>query len=279
MNTLSIQEQSQVLSLLCEGTSIRTTERLTGIHRDTIMRLVVRTGEHAQMILNEKMNNLAVEQLQCDELHCFVGKRQKNLTPEEAQDQYYGEQYVFLPMCAKSKLIPTFRVGKRTAQTARSLMMELSTRITTRFQLSTDAFPAYLDTVQRVWGTDVDYAQVVKHYDEDMSGTRRYAPPRIIRTTILPLIGKPKRKHCSTSYIERQNLNMRMDLRRLTRLTNGYSKKWENLRAMLAIYIYFHNFGKVHLSLRVTPAMEKGLTKHIWSWEEMLSYKSQRIAA
>jgi hypothetical protein len=159
-------------------------------------------------------------------------------------------------------------------------MMELSTRIITRFQLSTDAFSGYLEAVDRVWGSDIDYGQIHKHYGEEpQRGEKRYSPANIIRVTIKSLLGEPKRKDISTSYVERQNLTMRMQMRRFTRLTNAFSKKWENLKASLALHFYHYNFMRIHQSLRVTPAMEAGISKHLWTWEEFLGWNNQAMRA
>jgi len=270
MNTLPSDKKTLVLSLLSEGNSIRSIERMSGVHRDTIMRLMVSAGERCHEFMDSRMMNLKVSKLQCDEIYCYVGKHQKELTQEEMDDQFIGEQYVFVPMDAETKLIPCFRLGKRTSQNARSIMVELSTRIVTRFQLSTDAFPGYYDAVDRVFGEDVDYGVLHKSYENEPQEVHRYSPGRIIHATKRSMIGEPDRKHISTSYVERQNLTMRMSMRRFTRLTNAYSKKWENLRAALRLHFWQYNFARVHESLRVTPAMEAGVTKHIWTWEELL---------
>lgn len=241
------------------------------------MRLMVAAGDRCEKFLSQEMTSLTVNKLQCDEIWCFVGKKQKRVTQEE-DDRYIGDQYCFVAMDSETKLIPLFRLGKRSPQTTRSFMYELSTRINTPFHLTTDAFPPYRDAVDRIWGVSITYGQVVKQYEE-AEGEKRYSPGRIIRATRKRIIGKPKRKDISTSHIERQNLTMRMQMRRFTRLTNAYSKKWENLKAALCLYFWYYNFARVHESLRVTPAMEHGIARRILTWNDLLNRNEARQAA
>ena len=279
MNILSNEKKVLVLSLLSEGNSIRSTERMTGVHRDTIMRLMVSIGQQAREVLNREMVNLSVKKLQVDEIWTYVGKKQKQL--KEDDNEEYGDQYVFMALDADTKLIPTFKVGKRTSRNASSFMMELSTRIVTRFQLSTDSFTGYPEAVDRVFGNDIDFGMIHKVYGSEPAkgSAHRYSPPSIIRVDKRAVSGEPKWKDVSTSFIERQNLTMRMTMRRFTRLTNAYSKKLENLQAAISLYVWHYNFARVHESLRVTPAMEAGLTKHIWTWNDLLNYQEQQKAA
>lgn len=274
MNRLPIEKQTLILSLLREGNSIRSIERMSGVHRDTIMRLAVSVAEQCAEFMDREMVNLRVDKLQCDEIYCHVGKRQHKLDQKQLSDRFIGEKYVFVPMDGETKLIPCFRLGKRTSQNARSIMMELSTRIVTRFKLSTDAFPGYYEAVDRVFGEDVDYGVLQKSYENEPQEVHRYSPGKIIRATKMSMIGEPERKHISTSYSERQNLTMRMSMHRFTRLTNAYSKKWENLKAALQLPFWYHNFARVLESLRVTPAMEAAITKHIWTWGDLLNWGS-----
>ena len=244
------------------------------------MRLSVSVGEYCQEFLDTRMVNLKVKKLQVDEIWTFVGKKQKQLTLQELDNRFIGDQYVFYGMDADTKLIPSFRLAKRDGEAARSFMTDLATRIVTEFQLTTDAFSAYNDAVDSVWGAAIHYAQIHKSYDgTGEEATRRYSPPNIIRMDIRPISGNPNPRYISTSYIERGNLTMRMQMRRFTRLTNAYSKKWENLKAALALYFWHYNFARVHESLRVTPAMEAGLTKRIWTWEDLLRRQQERKAA
>jgi len=269
-----------ILSLLAEGNSIRSVERLSGVHRDTIMRLMVKVGEQAGKFLHETMSGLEAKRLHVDEIWSYVGKHQKRVTPDE-NDKYIGDQYCFVAMDSETKLIPAFKLGKRTGQAAHAFMFELSTRIVTKFQLSTDAFPPYVSAVDRVFGTEIDYGQVQKDYVSapGKEASRRYTPGRIIRVARQVISGNPKWEDISTSHIERANLSMRMGMRRLTRLTNAYSKKWENLNAALCLYFWHYNFARVHETLRVTPAMEHGIARRILTWNDLLNWQEQKIAA
>ena len=280
MNELTMEKKILVLSSLVEGNSIRSIERISGVHRDTIMRLMVSAGQQAQEILDREMMNLKSRYMQVDEIWTYVGKKQKLCSDAEKKAGELGDQYVFVALDADTKLIPAFRVGKRTSQLAVSFMRELQTRINTRFQLSTDSFNAYSDAVDRVFGEDIDYGQIHKQYGEEGKGEKRYSPANIISVTITPITGEPRRNKISTSYIERQNLTMRMQMRRFTRLTNAFSKKLENLKAALALHFFHYNFMRIHQTLRVTPAMQAGIANHIWKWEELLgAIRIERIAA
>jgi len=276
MNTLSPEKKVLVLTHLVEGLSIRSIERITGVNRNTIMTLLVSAGEQAQEILDCEMVNLESRYIQVDEIWTFVGKKQKQTTSLDSEE--FGDQYVFVAMDSETKLVPAYIVGKRNGSNALSFMDELKYRIRTRFQLSTDAFAPYFNAVDTVFGTDIDYGQVHKEYREDGKGEKRYSPADIVRVIIKPLIGNPKRKRISTSHIERQNLTIRMQMRRFTRLTNAFSKKLENLKAAIALHFFHYNFIRIHQSLRVTPAMEAKITKRLWSWNDLLG-NAQRIAA
>jgi IS1 family transposase len=243
------------------------------------MRLLVEAGRQAQDILDTQMVNIKCNFLQVDEIWTYVGKKQKQLTAEEKLGTELGDQYVFVALDAETKLVPAFSVGRRTAAMAGMFMRDLRARIVTRFQLSTDSYGGYLDAVDRIFGEDVDYGQIHKEYREDRQNERRYSPAQIVRVIINPLLGHPIRKHISTSYIERQNLTMRMSMRRYTRLTNAFSKKLENLKAATALYFFHYNFMRIHQTLRVTPAMEAKITHRLWNWNDLLQYRQQRIAA
>jgi IS1 family transposase len=214
--------------------------------------------------------------IQVDEIWSFVQCKQRRTRGNDAER---GDFYTFIALDAETKLVPCYRVGKRTGGLARSFMMELATRVITRFQLSTDSFSGYSDAVDRVWGTDIDYAQIHKEYAESPDGEKRYSPARIIRVTKRPMIGAPRQDLISTSYVERQNLTVRMQMRRFTRLTNAFSKKVENLEAAVDLHFYYYNFMRIHQSLRITPAMEAGVTQRIWTWEDLLTRNQQAKAA
>ena len=274
-NNLTLEKKSLVLTHLVEGLSIRSIERITGINRNTIMTLLVDAGERAQEILDREMVNLQSNFVQVDEIWTYVGKKQKQLQPFESEE--LGDQYVFVAMDAETKLVPSFLVGKRNQSKCCCIMKELQYRITNKFQLTTDSFKPYFNGVDSVFGEDVDYGQIQKNTGRQQ-GERRYSPAQIVRVIINPLIGKPQRRKISTSHIERQNLTMRMQMRRFTRLTNAFSKKLENLKAATALHFYHYNFMRIHSSLRVTPAMEARIANRIWGWNDLLG-NAQRIAA
>jgi IS1 family transposase len=202
-----------------------------------------------------------------------VRKKERRLSPLERLNPEVGDQYVFVALDAETKLIPTFLVGKRDGHTALQFMTDLHQRLTGtgRIQLTTDGFYAYLDAIEQTFGADADYAQLVKIYAAIDAGPGRYSPPRVAETVSTVIQGNPDPGHVSTSYVERQNLTMRMAMRRFTRLTNAFSKKLANLRAALALHFAHYNFMRVHRTLRVTPAVEASITNHVWDWEELLA--------
>jgi IS1 family transposase len=278
-NNLSLEKKTMVLSQLVEGNSIRSIERVTGVHRDTVCRLLVQAGETAKELLDSQMINLRCQYVQVDEIWGYVGKKQKQCTDEEKNAGELGDQYVFVAMDSETKLVPAFSIGKRTGDMAYSFMRELKMRIANRFQLSTDAFSPYFNCVDEVFHDSIDYGQVFKQYREDGKGEKRYSPAQIIRVEITPMIGSPKVSRISTSHIERQNLTMRMQMRRFTRLTNAFSKKLHNLECAVALHFFHYNFIRIHQTLRVTPAMQARVTNRLWNWNDLLNYNSQRIAA
>jgi IS1 family transposase len=279
MNKLSIEKQILVLSSLVEGNSIRSIERISGVHRDTIMRLLISAGIRALDLHDRFMINLKCNLLQVDEIWTYVGKKQKTLNLDERyyEKTEYGDQYVFVALDAETKLVPVYRVGKRNREVTNSFMSEVRTRIDTRFQLSSDSFQPYLNAVKRAFNEeDIDYAQLHKSYGEEFAGEKRYSPAKITGIKLIPLIGTPKRENISTSFIERQNLTMRMQMRRFTRLTNAFSKKLENLKHAVALHFFYYNFMRIHKTLRVTPCMQAGLTNTIWTWERFLGIEEEQ---
>ena len=275
-NNLSPEKKSLVLTHLVEGLSIRSIERITGITKRAIIRVIVEYGEKAREIQEREMVNLKSNFVQVDEIWTYVGRKQKRVLPRDSEE--IGDQYVFVAMDSETKLVPSFIVGKRSQENALSLLKDLQYRIPNRFQLSTDSFAPYYPAVDSVFGEDIDYGQIQKQYAQDQAGYKRYSPADIVRVIIRPLIGKPRRKRISTSHIERQNLTMRMQMRRFTRLTNAFSKKLENHKAAVALHFFHYNFMRIHSSLRVTPAMEARITNRVWSWEDLMG-GAQRIAA
>jgi IS1 family transposase len=270
MNILSEEKQALALSVLVEGSSIRSVERMTGIHRDTIMRLMICVGQKCESLLDKTMRNLSCKNLQMDEIWCYVGKKQRHLKEGDNTD-LLGDQWVFVALDANSKLIPSYKIGKRDFLTARAFLNDLSARLDNRVQLSSDSLKAYIEAVENSFGANVDYAQVVKTYEAEPSGAGRYSPPHVISAARLVISGYPDLKNASTSFVERQNLTMRMQMRRFTRLTNAFSKKLENLKAAVALHFAHYNFVRIHQTLRVTPAMAAGVTNHLWTIRDLIN--------
>jgi IS1 family transposase len=247
--------------------SIRSVERVTGVHRDTVMRLGVRIGEGCSMVMDAKMHNLNCRALQFDEIWGFVGSKQKNAV----RTGNYGDVWTFVAIDVDSRMVPAFLVGKRDGYTANNFVEDLACRVNGRPQISTDALAAYREAVERGFGANVDYGQVIKIYKDAQLGEHRaYSPPVCVRAERHVIAGNPDRDEISTSYVERQNLTMRMHMRRLTRLTNGFSKKFENFRAAAGLHFGYYNFVRVHKSLRMTPAMAGGVTDHVWTVPELI---------
>ncbi len=275
-NNLPLEKKSLILSLLCEGQSVRATSRLADVSHVTVLKLLLEAGARAQEIHEREMVNLQSNFVQVDEIWSYVGKKQKQLRPLDSEA--LGDQYVFVAMDAETKLVATYLVGKRNEENSISIMRELQYRISNKFQLTTDAFAPYFNAVDSVFGEDIHYGQIHKEYREDTRSEKRYSPADIVRVIIKPLIGQPQRKRISTSHIERQNLTIRMQMRRFTRLTNAFSKSLEYHKAAVALHFFHYNFMRVHQSLRVTPAMEARVTNRLWSWNDLLG-NAQRIAA
>lgn len=274
MNRLNLDRRTQVIAALVEGNSIRSTERMTGIHRDTIMRLLVEVGSGCAAIMDEKMRELPCKRVQVDEIWSYVGKKQRHVKPDDDRERV-GDQWTFVAIDAETKLIPTWLVGKRSRENAHDFMRDLSMRLANRVQLSSDAMDAYVDAVEEAFGADVDYGQAVKFYEAEPVGPGRYSPPEVIDIKRTVMQGSPVPRHISTSIIERQNLTMRMSMRRFTRLTNGFSKKLENMRAAVALHFTHYNFVRQHKTLRVAPAMAAGVSDRLWPLEELVERTSR----
>jgi len=270
MNKLSTEKRRQVIASLVEGNGIRATVRMTGVSKNTIAKLLVELGAVCSEYLNKTLVNLNSKRIQCDEIWSFCYAKEKNL-PEEKRGQFgFGDVWTWVGMDADSKLIVSWAVGGRDAGTAYGFIQDLAKRLSNRVQLTTDGHRPYLSAVEDNFGSDVDYAMLVKLYGNDRESEARYSPAECIGCREVVVSGRPDPKHISTSFIERQNLTMRMHMRRFTRLTNAHSKKIENHIASIAIHYMHYNFCRVHETLRVTPAMEAGITDHVWSIEEMI---------
>jgi IS1 family transposase len=271
MNTLSQEKKERIIAALSEGCSIRSTVRMTGASKNTIAKLLVELGAACAEYMDRTLVNLSCKRIQCDEIWSFVGAKDKNI-PADKQGQFgIGSVWTWTAIDADSKLIVSWLVGGRDAGSAYGFIQDLAKRLANRVQLTTDGHRAYLSAVEDAFGSEIDYAMLVKIYGSDRESEARYSPAECIGCQEVVVSGKPDPKHISTSFVERQNLTMRMGMRRFTRLTNGYSKKIENHIASTAIHFMHYNFCRVHMSLRVTPAMEAGITDHVWTMGELLS--------
>ncbi len=271
MNRLKKEKELAIVSALVEGVSIRSIERMTGVHRDTILRLLNRVGERCNDLLHVQMRGLPCRLLQVDEIWTFCKKKEQHLTEAEHLNPELGDQYVFLALDADTKLVPTFFIGKRDSDTAHLFIDDLKERLANRVQLTTDGFRAYLTAVESAFGSEIDYAQLVKLYGAENPGPGRYSPPRVTEVVSTPINGNPDPRFISTSYVERQNLTMRMQMRRFTRLTNAFSKSLRNLKDALALHFAHYNFVRIHGSLRVTPAMAAGIADSVWALDRLLA--------
>ncbi len=272
MYILKPEKKLAVISALVEGNSIRSTERMTGVHRDTICRLLVETGENCAALLDSHIHNVHAKYVQADEIWCYVGKKDKHVRSDDSPE--LGSQWVFVAMDADSKLVPSFVVGKRTKETTYALLVDIQKRLVEdlRFQLTTDGFVFYERAVEDVFAGQTDFAQLIKLYgDYGQHGTERYSPSPIIEVISKIRDGQPDIRHICTSHVERQNLTMRMQMKRFTRLTNAFSKKLENLKAACALHFAHYNFCRAHSTLQTTPAMAAGIASEIWPLTTLLS--------
>lgn len=269
MNKLKREKQAQIVAALVEGNSINSTVRMTGVSKVTILKLIADLGTKCADYQDRTLRNLNCKRIQCDEIWQFCYAKEKNVPAEKKGLFGYGDVWTWVAIDADTKLVPAFTLGKRDARTARIFIDDLKERLARRVQLTTDGHRAYLDAVEDAFGADIDYAVLVKLYGASQEEVR-YSPAECIGCEQKIVSGNPDRNHISTSYVERQNLTMRMSMRRFTRLTNGFSKKVENHAYAVAIHYMHYNFCRIHKSLRVTPAMEAGIADHVFSIEEML---------
>lgn len=268
MNILSRDKQIAVISALTEGCSIRSTERLTGIHRDTIMRLGVRVGEGCAALHDDMMQFVQVNRLELDELWSYVGKKQRQVKQSDPAD--LGDQYVFLGIDGTRKAIISYRVGKRDSYNTNTFLADLRKRIVNKPEISSDGFFAYPNAVEAAFGADCTFGQIVKQYTGEpaIDTARRYSPGVVVGVDYRRVIGQQAK--ISTSYVERGNLSVRMGCRRFTRLTNAFSKKLANHVSAVSLYVAHFNLCRVHEALRITPAMAMGITDHVWSIGELV---------
>lgn len=267
MNVLSKEKQVAVISALAEGNSIRSIERMTGIHRDTVMKYGFEVGEKCGLLMDIKMRNLECTKIEVDELWGFIGMKKKNTTPEQ-RAVGFGDVWTFTSICPDTKLMPCYLVGKRDKYHACVFMEDLARRLNKRVQLSSDAMIAYPEAVERAFGTEVDYGQIVKEYESKEDVESKYNP--LISVTKAKIAGKPKMSEICTSYIERSNLSLRTHCKRLQRLTIAFSKKQENFKAAMGLHLAYYNFCKIHSTVRCTPAMAAGVEPRIWKVEDLI---------
>ena len=271
MNKLSTEERKHIVAALVEGNSLRAVTRMTGVHRTTIMKLLVDLGAACSEYQDKAFRNLQSKRIQCDEIWSFVGAKEKNCTAE-MKAKGAGDVWTWVALDPESKLVPCWFIGERHAGCAYHFLADLKERLAHRVQLTTDGHRAYLDATERVFGTEIDYAMLQKIYGAAPEGPQvRYSPAVCMGARKAVISGSPDFAHVSTSYVERQNLTMRMSMRRFTRLTNGFSKKVGNLEAAVALHYMHYNFCRIHQTLRVTPAMEAGVSSHVWDLEEVIA--------
>jgi IS1 family transposase len=271
MNKLATDRRAQILHCLCEGNSIRATARLTNSAINTVVRLLCEAGKACSDYQDKIFRDLNCKRLQCDEIWAFVGAKEKNASAEK-KAQGWGDAWTWAAIDADTKLIPCWFVGPRHAGAAYHFMHDLAGRLKNRVQMTTDGHRPYLTAVEDAFGSDIDYAMLHKIYGAAPDGPEtRYSPAVCMGTKRAVISGKPDYNHISTSFAERQNLTMRMGMRRFTRLTNAFSKKLENHEHSVALHFMYYNFCRIHQTLRVTPAMEAGLSDHVWNLNEVVA--------
>lgn len=272
MNKLPIQKRRLILNMLCEGSSMRSISRVADVSINTVTKLLADAGDAALVLHHDNVQNVTASRIQCDEIWSFCYAKQKNVKGAKAAPAEAGDVWTWTAIDADTKLIVTYLIGGRDAGYASEFIQDLKERLANRVQLTTDGHQVYLEAVESAFGDDVDFAQLVKIYGEAPDGPqRRYSPAECIGARKRQVTGRPDMAHVSTSYVERQNLTMRMSMRRFTRLTNAFSKKYDNHVHALALYFYHYNFCRIHKSLRVTPAMEAKLTDRVWSFDDLIA--------
>jgi IS1 family transposase len=270
MNRLSREKQKQIIAALIEGNSIRATCRMTDTAKGTVLKLLTDVGRACKEYQDKIFHDLSCKRIQCDEIWSFCYAKEKNV-PEDKQNQFgFGDVWTFTAICADSKLVPCWHIGRRDLPNSTVFMKNLSGRLKNKVQLTTDGHKMYLDSVESAFGSEIDYSMLIKLYGTSDETEKRYSPARCIGTDKVRIKGKPNEKDVSTSYVERQNLTMRMSMRRFTRLTNAFSKKVENLGHAVALHFMYYNFCRIHQTLRITPAMEAGVTDRLWDINDIL---------
>lgn len=282
MNRLNTQERARIIGCLVEGNSIRATCRLTGAAKGTVIKLLANAGAACKRYHDQHVFMVQSQRVQCDEIWSFCYAKEKNIPADMRGVFGIGDVWTWTALCADTKLIINYRVDNRDEIAAKHFIDDLCKRLANRVQLTTDGLRAYLVAVPDAFGTAIDYGMLIKIYSNPPKGggpARRYSPGECCGAKRKKIIGKPSRAMISTSYVEHQNLTMRMSMRRFTRLTNAFSKKIENLSHAVALHFMFYNYGRIHQTLRVTPAMESGLTDHVWSLEEIATLVESNVNA
>jgi IS1 family transposase len=272
MNKLPNEKRVQILSMLVEGSSMRSISRVVGVSINTVAKLQAEAGEACIDYHDENVKGLNCKRVQCDEIWSFVYAKEKNAAAAKSAPTFAGDVWTWTSICADSKLICNWFVGGRDADYAKLFMDDLAARLNSRVQMTTDGHKAYLNAIEGAFGNDIDYAQLVKLYGATSESAKgRYSPAECTGIKKTAKIGKPEEKHVSTSYAERQNLTMRMSMRRFTRLTNAFSKKYESHCHALALYFVYYNFVRIHKTLKISPAMAAGLTDKLWDWSDVIA--------
>ena len=270
MNKLSTEKRAQIIRCLVDGNSIRATTRITGASKNTVTKLLVDVGQACSEYQDKHLRNLTCNRIQVDEIWSFCYAKKKNV-PDDLKGQFgYGDVWTWTAICADSKLVPSWLVGLRDIEHGQAFVDDLAGRMKNRIQLTSDGLKLYVDAVDEAFGCEIDYAMLIKLYGNAPEGEKRYSPAACIGTEVRKVRGNPEGKHISTSYVERQNLTMRMSMRRFTRLTNAFSKKIDNLAHSVSLHFMYYNFARIHRTLKVTPAMAAGVTNKLWEIEDIV---------
>ena len=279
MNRLDTKRRAQVVAALVEGNSLRGTARMTGVARMTVEKLLRDLGAACARYQDEHLRNLTCKRIECDEIWSFVYAKAKNVERAKSAPEGAGDVWTWTAIDADSKLVPSWRIGTRDLGTAYDFMHDLAERLSHRVQLTTDGHRPYLEAVESAFGMEIDYARLVKIYGSDPEAEKRYSPAKCLGCDVKTVSGSPNPKHISTSYVERQNLTMRMSMRRFTRLTNAFSKKVEMHAHSVALHFMYYNFVKIHQTLRTTPAQAAGVTDRLWEIEDLVGLLETTVSA